>query len=321
MHDEVSTQRDITLLSLETDQRNRDWYFTANNEPRGYIDSQKLQELWIHTGTACNLACPFCLEGSKPGDDRLQVVSFDDVRPYLDEATALGVERFSFTGGEPFVARDLIDILVYASSLRPCFVLTNGTEPLLQRSKQLYRLKQQSYPVAFRVSLDYPDAQQHDAGRGQGSFSTALQGLKLLLREGFDVSIARQLGVGEDSEQVEQQFRDLLAAADLPTTIPFTSFPDFSTPGVALAAPEITETCMERYPTAASRNHFMCSYSRMLVKRAGRMCVYACTLVDDAPAYELGTTLTASMVQRVMLGHHRCFSCYRFGASCRQPGH
>ncbi len=321
MRDEVTTQRDIALLTLETDPRNRDWFFTANNKPRGYIDAQKLQELWIHTGTACNLACPFCLEGSKPGDDRLNVVNYDDVQPYLDEAIALGVERFSFTGGEPFVARDLIDIVAYASALRPCFVLTNGTEPLLQRAPQLQHLKQQAYPVAFRVSLDYPDAQKHDAGRGQGNFRKALEGLKLLLREGFDVSIARQISVGENSEEVEQQFRDLLAAQNISEKIPFTAFPNFSTPGIALAAPEITETCMERYPTVASRSHFMCAYSRMLVKRAGRMRVYACTLVDDDPAYELGTTLTTSMGQRVMLGHHRCFSCYQLGASCSQPGH
>jgi len=44
-----------------------DWTHTTEGEPRGYIDPQALKELWFHTGTACNLACPFCLEGSKPG--------------------------------------------------------------------------------------------------------------------------------------------------------------------------------------------------------------------------------------------------------------
>jgi sulfatase maturation enzyme AslB (radical SAM superfamily) len=319
MHNEIKAPRGIALQTLD-DARDKHWYFTHSGEPRGYIDAQKLQELWIHTGTACNLACPFCLEGSKPGDDRLNVVKFEDVQPYIDEAVDLGVERFSFTGGEPFVARDLIQILEYASSLRPCFVLTNGTEPLLQRATQLQRLKQQPYATAFRVSLDYPDAQRHDAGRGPGSFAAALRGLKLLLNEGFDVSIARQQTAHEDSAAVELQFRELLAAQRIPA-LPFTAFPDFSTPGVALATPEITEGCMERYPSAESRSHFMCAYSRMLVKREGRMRVYACTLVDDSPAYDLGATLGESLAQRVMLGHHRCFSCYRFGASCSQPGH
>ena len=46
-------------------------HFTAAGDPRGYIEPHALRELWFHTGTACNLACPFCLEGSKPGDSRL----------------------------------------------------------------------------------------------------------------------------------------------------------------------------------------------------------------------------------------------------------
>ena len=40
---------------------------TPDGEPRGYIQPHALRELWFHTGTACNLSCPFCLEGSKPG--------------------------------------------------------------------------------------------------------------------------------------------------------------------------------------------------------------------------------------------------------------
>ena len=103
--------------------------FTPDGEPRGYIQPAALRELWFHTGTACNLACPFCLEGSKPGDDRLDRITLNDARPLLDEAKAIGVQQFSFTGGEPFIVKDLINILRYASSLNPCLVLTNGTDP------------------------------------------------------------------------------------------------------------------------------------------------------------------------------------------------
>ena len=52
-----------------------DWLLTPQGDPRGYIQPHALSELWFHTGTACNLACPFCLEGSKPGDNRLQRIT------------------------------------------------------------------------------------------------------------------------------------------------------------------------------------------------------------------------------------------------------
>jgi len=51
------------------------------------------------------------LEGSKPGDNRLNQPTLDDVKPFIDEAIGLGVEQFSFTGGEPFVNKDFIAIL------------------------------------------------------------------------------------------------------------------------------------------------------------------------------------------------------------------
>ncbi|MFT5496693.1 MAG: hypothetical protein ACI9TH_002093, partial [Kiritimatiellia bacterium] len=34
--------------------------------------------------------------------------------------------------------------------------------------------------------------------------------------------------------------------------------------------------------------------------------------------YDLGSTLKESMEVRVMLKHHRCFSCFAYGASCSE---
>ena len=51
------------------------------------------------------------------------------------------------------------------------------------------------------------------------------------------------------------------------------------------------------------------------------MRVYACTLVDDDESYDLGGTLEESMTKRVMLHHHRCYSCFAFGSSCSEMDH
>ena len=62
----------------------------------------------------------------------------------------------------------------------------------------------------------------------------------------------------------------------------------------------------------------MCNFSKMVVKKNGSMGVYACTLVDDDSDYDLGSTLSESMKIRIMLRHHRCYSCFAFGASCSE---
>jgi molybdenum cofactor biosynthesis enzyme MoaA len=298
--------------------KERQWFFTSKNEPRGYIQPAALTELWFHTGTTCNLRCPFCLEGSKPGDTRLEAITLADAKPLIEEALTLGVEQFSFTGGEPFVVREFGDILRYALRYRPCLVLTNGTEPLANRLAEIKALQDCPHPVRFRVSLDYADETRHDAGRGAGNFRRAITGLQLLHKAGFDISVARQRDTDENVEEIDKRFRRMLENYGLPSAIPIVSFPDFLTPGSTGHAPEITETCMTTYHTKESREAFMCHYSKMVVKKNGRMRVYACTLVDDDEDYDLGGTLTESMRARIMWRHHRCFSCFAYGASCSE---
>jgi MoaA/NifB/PqqE/SkfB family radical SAM enzyme len=299
-----------------------DWLFAPGGDRRGYIQPHGLRELWFHTGTACNLACPFCLEGSKPGDRRLGCVSFTDVRPFIDEAIALGVAQLSFTGGEPFIVKDLVRILDYALDRAPCLVLTNGVDAVTGRIAKLAPLTRKPHALALRVSIDYPDAARHDEGRGAGNFGKAWRALELLHRTGFRVSIARQMERGEDATAVDQAYRALCRAHGLPQNIRIVPFPDFGTPGSDTEVPSITESCMTTYHTEATRREFMCAYSKMVVKRNGRMRVYACTLVDDDPAYDQGSSLGESLGKRVMLRHHRCFSCFKFGASCSETrGH
>ena len=75
---------------------------------------------------------------------------------------------------------------------------------------------------------------------------------------------------------------------------------------------------MTTYKTEETRAEMMCSFSKMVVKKDGRMRVYACTLVDDDEDYDLGGSLSEAMKIRVMLKHHRCYSCFANGASCSE---
>lgn len=298
--------------------RSREWYSTGDGSDRGYIQPHQLKELWFHTGTACNLSCDFCLEGSGPGDQRLGLVKLEDVKPYIERAVEMGVEQFSFTGGEPFLAKDLVKILELASQYAPCLVLTNGTEALQKRLHQLDVLKQSKHPVSFRISIDSPDPQEHDAGRGEGMYDSALEGMKALVDLGFHVSLARHMKGGEDTPAIEAQYREQLTQRQIPSDINFVAFPDFLPPGSDGHGPDISTNCMTQYHTEDTRRSFMCAFSKMIVKQNSRMRVYACTLVDDDPEYDLGEDLGQALEQRISMKHHRCFSCFKYGSSCSE---
>lgn len=294
------------------------WSADVDGNPRGYIQPARLRELWFHTGTICNLSCPFCLEGSKPGDHRLEPMTFEDAKPFIQEALALGAEQFSFTGGEPFIVPEIVEILSFALEHNPCLVLTNATEPLLNRLQTVEPLLHKPFPLSIRVSLDHPDPQRHDAGRGKGNFDLSLKVMQQLHRMGISLSIARQSEAGEDTDVVNAAYRPWFARYGLPEQTHIVVFPDFHEPGSHPEVPSITEECMTSYKTAEERAQFMCSFSKMVVKQDGNMRVYACTLVDDDPDYDMGATLTEAMQERVMLKHHRCYTCFANGASCSE---
>ena len=298
--------------------RSPEWYTTKQGNPRGFIHAHTMNELWFHTGTACNLSCPFCLEGSKPGDHRLQLMRFEDARPYIDEALTLGVKQFSFTGGEPFINKDIVRILDYALCYRPCLVLTNATEPLIKRVSQLAPLLKHNHQLHFRVSLDHFDATEHDKGRGEGMFARALDGMRRLHAMGFSLSVANQMIADLKPNEVAQRFAEVFRHAGLPENLHRVEFPEFYPPETVVSAPQITQSCMMDFQTESSRREFMCAFSRMVVKQDHQCRVYACTLVDDDADYALSETLAESLQVPVSMKHHRCYSCFKYGASCSE---
>jgi len=272
------------------------------------VTLHRWSELWIHTGTACNLECPFCLEGSRPGDTRLERFKLNEIKPHLDAAVELGVERFCFTGGEPLIVKDIVKVLEYALNLKPCLILSNGTAPLLKRLHQLQLLKQQTHALSFRISIDYPDQQRHDTARGWGNFQRALDGLQLLHEQGFAISIARQTDLDENIAAVNEAYRQLLRKLRLPETTPVLALPELGKLGTDYKLATAIEA-----PYDSSK--LMCSYSRMLLKRDGQLRVHACAFTDDDPRFDMGASLRDAGLAAVSLQHQRCRQCVMNSAS------
>ena len=262
---------------------------------------RQLRELWIHTGTTCNLSCPFCHEAASPGDLRLQAPSLPALLPHLQAAITAGVERFAFTGGEPLIHRDIVAIVRTALQWRPCLILTNGTAPLIKRTQHLAQWLGQPHGLSFRVSIDYPDEAQHDADRGLRNFRKALQGLRLLHEAGFAVSIARLQQPDEDARAIANRFRNLLRRQQLPEDLPVIALPPLG----GLGQPTLTQAL------SATATSLLCQRSRMLLQREQQVVYSPCPLVDDAPDMDMGCDLPAAWAADVPLRHARCTVCLK----------
>jgi uncharacterized Fe-S cluster-containing radical SAM superfamily protein len=294
---------------------------TAKGEKRASVYLTKLETLWFNTGTLCNITCQNCYIESSPKNDRLVYLTLADVKGYLDEirADAHPVKMIGYTGGEPFMNRDMIPIL--HETLERGFetlVLTNAMRPMMRHKEQLRKLRDaHGALLRFRVSLDDHRAEIHDAERGKGSFAKAMDGLRFLSSEGFQIEIAgRRLGA-EQEDAARAGYRELFRRegikVDSDDPVQLVIFPEM----IAEASPpEITEACwgiLHKSP-----DDVMCATARMVVRRKGaeNAAVVACTLIAYDERFELGRTLKEASGS-VPLNHRYCATfCVLGGAAC-----
>jgi uncharacterized Fe-S cluster-containing radical SAM superfamily protein len=285
---------------------------TAKGERRAHVALERLETLWINTGTLCNLACKTCYIESSPRNDALVYLTLSEAERYFDEAQSLGTREIGFTGGEPFMNPDMI--LMIRSALGRGFellVLTNAMRPMRRFETELLDIQRAFAPrLTMRVSLDHYSPEVHEAERGRGSWEKAIDGVKWLSDNGFRVAIA---GRRFEEEAVARAGYERLFDALGVRVEGLVLFPTMD--GLA-DVPEITEACWGILNVSPAT--VMCASSRMVVKRKGaeRPQVVACTLIPYDDRFALGETL-AEASGAVSLNHPHCARfCVLGGASC-----
>jgi pyruvate-formate lyase-activating enzyme len=314
----TATSHTIPLLDLR---KFRDPMVTAKGERRASVALRELETLWINTGTLCNLTCQNCYIESSPSNDRLAYFTAAEARRYLDEIRerSLPTRLIGFTGGEPFMNPELVDMMDDALSRGlDVLVLTNAMRPMMKQKVRLLALQQRyAGRIIVRVSIDHYGAAVHEAERGKRSFQPTLDGLRWLVQNGFHVDVASRRLSGESEAEIRAGFKRLFAqngvTIDADDPVRLMVFPEMD---ATVDVPEITEACwgiLHKSP-----DDVMCASSRMVVKRNGAASpvVLACTLLPYDAQFELGTTL-ADAERSVPLNHPHCAKfCVLGGAAC-----
>lgn len=294
---------------------------TGKGESRAYVDLIKLETLWFNTGTRCNLQCENCYIESSPTNDELLFITRKEVESYLNEIVELdlGTKNISFTGGEPFINKEMLPILKLCLERNyQVLILTNAYRAIDRYFDDLAVLNQ-NYPGKFslRVSLDHYTAEIHDKERGKGTFTRTLNTIKKLTDLGLDLSIAGRSLAHESRVQALAGYQNLLDEYDIDLDVStgenIVIFPEMSS---SKDVPEITTACWDILNVHPDQQ--MCSSERMVVKRKGsdEPVVLPCTLIAYDEQFELGKTLKESF-QRVYLNHPYCAQfCVLGGASC-----
>ncbi len=176
-------EAELQVREIAANDSSKSTYYSGRGK---FIKPETLSELWLHITQQCNLQCIHCLISSTLKKE--DILSVKELVNLIEEAQALGVKRFYLTGGEPFLRKDIIDIIELITQKTNLVILTNGTliKPYLSRLSQNQRL-------LLQVSLESHLPEIHETIRGKGSFEPALEGIKSLVSYGLNPVIATTL--------------------------------------------------------------------------------------------------------------------------------
>ena len=117
----------------------------------------------------CNYHCPFCLSG----EQELYELPLDTIKSIIDILADANVVRIDFTGGEPMLRKDFLEILKYASNKGiETLVTSNGSSYSDEIAQTLLETN-----TLLLISLD-GDEETHDKSRGKGAYKRAVESIK-----------------------------------------------------------------------------------------------------------------------------------------------
>jgi MoaA/NifB/PqqE/SkfB family radical SAM enzyme len=125
----------------------------------------------------CNLQCISCACWRSKTTNEL---SYDEWIDIIDQLENLGFIKLNFTGGEPLLRTDTIDIIRYASQNTRASWHLNTNALLLTPNRIMELIEAGVY--SYNISIDSANPETHDAIRGQkGAFEKTTKNLSVLL--------------------------------------------------------------------------------------------------------------------------------------------
>lgn len=272
-----------------------------------------LGALWIQvTGTWCNLTCTHCFNASGPRDPWIRPMDPGRVRAAVDEGAALGAKEIYFTGGEPFLHPDILDLTEYALRHAPTTLLTNGTlipDAVAGRLAELAAASR--YSLEVRLSLDAAHREANDAIRGKGVFEKVLGAARRLEARGLLPIITVSevaMGAGDAGAGFYDRLRNMLLGAGLRRPR-IKIIPVFPMGRLAERERRLTPGDLEGFDTSL----LQCTETRAVTADG----VYACPILAGLPGARLSAGSLAASLGPCALYHSACVTCYETGMTCR----
>ncbi|MBI2558981.1 radical SAM protein [Candidatus Woesearchaeota archaeon] len=154
-----------------------------------YLPKPHSSFLQWHITERCNLRCKHCYQTSYETPEMPLPKMLSIVDEYIELLDLWGIEgRMQVTGGEPFVRKDIFDVLekIHENRNKLMFtIMSNGFYVTRDIAKKLKDLNINN----FQISIE-GEAHTNDYIRGKGAFKKITEAAKILVEEGIHTSLS-----------------------------------------------------------------------------------------------------------------------------------
>jgi SynChlorMet cassette radical SAM/SPASM protein ScmE len=140
----------------------------------------------IDITTRCNLRCSYCYHFGSAGEVKKDLPTTEWIA-FFEELGELAVMDITLAGGEPFIRKDITQILQGITDNQMRFtILSNGTLISEEVAEEIAATRRCN---TVQISIDGANAETHDSCRGSGSFHSAIDGIRNLQQYRVPVGI------------------------------------------------------------------------------------------------------------------------------------
>jgi radical SAM protein with 4Fe4S-binding SPASM domain len=153
------------------------------------------RDIYVHLTNKCNLKCPYCYNKTdRETKIKLEKVglvaptmSTEEFKTLLAKLVTYGVHRILFTGGEPLLRPDAMELVEFTRERSDQRIRDGGARVELEMLTNATRINE---PVAEKmcrlldavtISLDGHEAHMHEEQRGERTFEPTVRGIRTLV--------------------------------------------------------------------------------------------------------------------------------------------
>lgn len=168
-------------------------------------------KLRILVTNSCNYKCPFCHNEGQSSHEAVKMMDTDSFKKLIDAIKDEKVSEITFSGGEPFLDKNLIEMIKYVSKETDWEVSCASNLSLITQ-EQIQQLV--GIPLKFNIQFPYIDSVKFHKSTGNGSLNRIKENIRLVRKAGLGIGLNSV--IQSDSQKDVRDIVDFAIEEELP---------------------------------------------------------------------------------------------------------